>query len=80
MQESLELPDTIKEYVKNNVNIEDDTSIENVLLFLKKNNVSQFACLYLLVTESNIPFHKANLYVMKSKAWNDFRAKLDEET
>lgn len=80
MQESLVLDDTIKMYVKKNVNIEDDISIENVLIFLKNNNVSQFVSLYLLVTECNISFHKANLYVMNSKAWNGYNKELGSET
>jgi hypothetical protein len=70
MTDLFEFPDAIKEYVRNNVNSNDVYSIEKVLLYLKHKGISQFGSVYLLNTECGIPVHRANLYVMDSKAWN----------
>jgi hypothetical protein len=67
---SLNFSEQIREYVRLNVDIYEQSSIEKVLAYLRENKISQFGSVYLLTTECGIPFNKANLYVMNSKTWN----------
>jgi len=70
MKSLFDIDDSIKEYVKKNVDSTNVDSIEKVILSLQEQGISQIQTIYLLNTLCDIPFATANLYVAKSKAWN----------
>jgi len=70
MNRLFDIDNNIKDYVKKNVDNTNVDSIEKTILYLKENDISQVQTIYLLNTLCDIPFSTANLYVMKSKAWN----------
>jgi|GEM_PF-1944767 len=65
MKKLFDFPEKVIEFVKHTVHPNDESSIEKALLCLRENKVSQVQSVY-----RDIPFNKANLYVMNSKAWN----------
>lgn len=70
MKSFFDIPDHITDFVEQTVVSDNKSSIEKALLYFQENGISQMQSVYILNTLCDIPFSKANLYVMSSKAWS----------
>jgi len=61
---------SVKEHVKEKYFQESPSSIGEIIQYLKDKGVTQMPTVFLLVNELQIPFTKANEYVLNSKSWN----------